>query len=241
MVKHPTGARSGAAAGTARGSGASPPRALRWAAAAALLGALLIYNSAAGRGSALPEPPPVAAAPSAPDPGTPADAAGPPPSGPMAPALSRSEPTRLSIPAIGVNAPFMKLHLDASGKLGVPPENNTNLVGWYADGPTPGERGNAIVAGHVDTTTGPAVFLFLSLLKPGGTADITRADGTVATFRVDSVETFSKDSFPDRRVYGDTKDAELRLITCGGTYDRGKRDYRSNVVVFAHLESSRRA
>jgi sortase family protein len=191
-------------------------RVLRWAVASAILGAVLLYNSAAGKGTALP-------------------------TGPVAPSLPRSEPSRLSIPSIGVNAPFTALHLDPSGKLGVPPETDTNLVGWYADGPTPGERGNAIVAGHVDTTTGPAVFLFLSMLKPGSTADITRKDGTVATFRVDSVETFAKDAFPDQRVYGDTKDAELRLITCGGSYDHAKRDYRSNVVVFAHLESSRKA
>lgn len=222
--------------------GAPPPdvkssRVLRWAVASAILGALLIYNSAEGKGTALPAPPPMAQDAA----GSSAPRSGSAPIGPVAPALPRSTPTRLSIPAIGVNAPFIPLHLDSSGKLGVPPENNTNLVGWYADGPTPGERGNAIVAGHVDTTTGPAVFLFLALLKPGSTADITRADGTVATFRVDSVETFAKDAFPDQRVYGSTRDAELRLITCGGTYDRSKHDYRSNVVVFAHLDASKKA
>ncbi|MBM9509887.1 class F sortase [Actinacidiphila acididurans] len=233
MDKHPHAAQAGAPGSDVRTSST-----LRWAVAAALLGALLIYNSAEGKGSsALPPPPPQFAEQAAVPTVTPRSA----PTGPLAPALPRSVPTKLSIPAIGVNAPFMDLHLDPSGKLDVPPENNTNLVGWYADGPTPGERGNALVDGHVDTTKGPAVFLFLRLLKPGSTADITRADGTVATFRVDSVETFAKDNFPDDRVYGDTQDAELRLITCGGTYDRGKHDYNSNVVVFAHLESSRKA
>lgn len=241
MVHHPSHAHAGAPGSDVRSS-----RVLRWAVASALLGAVLIYNSAEGRGSALPVPPPAAgpAVPGSPGGDFSGTSSGSPthsPTGPVAPALPRSAPTRLSIPAIGVNAPFTPLHLDSSGRLGVPPEDNTNLVGWYAEGPTPGERGNAIVAGHVDTTTGPAVFLFLSLLKPGSTADITRADGTVATFRVDSVHTYPKDAFPDQLVYGDTKDAELRLITCGGTYDRGKHDYRSNVVVFAHLESSRKA
>jgi hypothetical protein len=248
MVHHTPRAHAGTS-----GPDAQPSRVLRWAVASALLGAMLIYNSAAHKGTALPVPPPPAAVPAPVVPpggdlvNTPAAAPAPAPplasgpAGPVAPALPASKPTRLTIPSIGVNAPFTPLHLDSSGRLGVPPENDTNLVGWYAEGHTPGERGNAIVAGHVDTTTGPAVFLFLSLLKPGSTADITRADGTVATFRVDSVRTYRKDAFPDQLVYGDTKDAELRLITCGGTYDRSKRDYRSNVVVFAHLESSRRA
>lgn len=105
---------------------------------------------------------------------------------------------------------------------------------------TPGERGSAIVAGHVDTTTGPAVFLQLQFVKQGATVDITRADGSVATFKVDSVEKFSKANFPDDLVYADTPDAQLRLITCGGTYDRKAKDYKDNVVVFAHLDSTKR-
>lgn len=105
---------------------------------------------------------------------------------------------------------------------------------------TPGERGAAIVAGHVDTTTGPAIFLQLRFLQPGATVDITRTDGTVATFKVDTVETFSKAKFPDKRVYADTPDAQLRLITCGGNYDRTVKDYEDNVVVFAHLDSSKK-
>lgn len=235
MAKQPSEVNAGAAAG-APDPGARSSRVLRWAVASALLGALLIYNSATGAGTALP-------APTAPQPGAAASGAAPgtTSSGPAVPALPHSEPTRLSIPDIGVNAPFVPLTLDAAGKLNAPPENNNNLVGWYADGPTPGEPGNAIVAGHVDTTTGPAVFLLLSLLKPGSTAEITRADRTVVTFRVDSVETFAKDKFPDQRVYGDTPDPQLRIITCGGSYDHAKKDYRDNVVVFAHLESSRQS
>lgn len=105
---------------------------------------------------------------------------------------------------------------------------------------TPGERGAAIVAGHVDTTTGPAIFLQLRFLQAGSTVDITRTDGTVATFKVDTVETFSKAKFPDKRVYADTPDAQLRLITCGGNYDKTVKDYEDNVVVFAHLDSSKK-
>lgn len=83
------------------------------------------------------------------------------------------------------------------------------------------------------------VFLQLRFLQPGATVDITRTNGSVATFKVDSVETFSKANFPDKRVYADTSDAQLRLITCGGNYDKKAKDYEDNVVVFAHLDSSK--
>ncbi|MFC4036479.1 class F sortase [Streptomyces polygonati] len=210
------------------------PRMMRWAAAAALLGALMMYNSlthAQGQapvsGAVIPsQPVPAVSQPSVqvPDGG---------------PGMGRSEPTLLSIPDIGVNAPFTELSLGSDGRLQPPPEDNANLAGWYGDGPTPGERGNAIVAGHVDTRTGPAVFALLSLVKQGEGVAITRADNTVARFTVDSVETFAKDDFPDQRVYGETQDAELRIITCGGTFDHKKQDYQDNVVVFAHLDPSR--
>ncbi|WSZ83264.1 class F sortase [Streptomyces sp. NBC_00859] len=208
-----------------------PPlhRALLWPAAAAGLGALLLCNSfglgfGTPAGDAKVQSRPAAA--SAPRATAPATAA----------PLPRSAPTRLAIPSIAVNAPFTALDLDKSGRLNPPPADNTNMVGWYRGGATPGERGAAIVAGHVDTKTGPAVFLLLRTLKPGSAVDITRTDGSVATFKVDSVETFSKAEFPDKRVYGNTPDAQLRLITCGGAYDRDAQDYVDNVVVFAHLD-----
>ncbi|WP_373686239.1 class F sortase [Streptomyces lunaelactis] len=151
--------------------------------------------------------------------------------------LPRSAPKRLSILEIAVDAPFTELSVGASGQLDAPPPDNNNLVGWFRGGATPGERGTSIVAGHVDTKTGPAVFLLLSALKPGSRVDITREDGTVAIFTVDSVETFSKARFPNERVYADTPSPQLRLITCGGDYDRKAKDYEDNVVVFAHLDS----
>jgi hypothetical protein len=233
--------------GAADAAPGARPRVLRWAVASAALGALMIYNSVDSSGTGLPGPPPfAAAAPSATATG-PATAIGPtaaaaaPAPTVGLPGMPPSAPTRLTIGSLAVNAPFVPLHLDAAGNLDAPPASDTNLVGWYAEGPTPGERGPAIVAGHVDTKTGPAVFLLLRLLKPGATADISRADGTVATFTVDSVEMFSKGDFPDQRVYGPTPDPQLRIITCGGSYDRSKKDYTDNVVVFAHLTSSRNA
>ncbi|MEU0836139.1 class F sortase [Streptomyces sp. NPDC005969] len=229
-------------------------RALLWPAAAAGLGLLLIYNSLGISDDNKPLTTPAVLAPAVPGPGVPgAPAAGAPapsapaPSAPSASAssqglsMTRSKPKRLRIPTIAVDAPFTPLSIGPTGQLDAPPPNDKNLVGWFKDGVTPGERGASIVAGHVDTTTGPAVFLQLRFLKPGATVDITRADGSVASFKVDSVETFSKANFPDKRVYADTPSAQLRLITCGGNYDRKAKDYKDNVVVFAHLDKETRA
>ncbi|MFD3657723.1 sortase domain-bontaining protein [Streptomyces sp. NPDC058620] len=111
-------------------------------------------------------------------------------------------------------------------------------MGWFAGGPSPGEPGTAVVAGHVDTATAPAVFAELSELDPDSRFSVHRDDGTTATFRVDSVESFPKDHFPDDRVYKNTPDAQIRLITCAGDYDRGAEGYTENLVVFAHLDAT---
>ncbi|WP_435602262.1 class F sortase [Streptomyces sp. bgisy130] len=217
-----------------RTASASRPigRGLLWSAGAFLLGSLLVYNSVDT--SADPKPQSHSAAASA----NPRSSASP-----AVPdlALPRSAPKRVSIPQIAVDAPFTQLTIGPTGQLNAPPGNDKNLVGWYKDGAAPGERGSAIIAGHVDTKTGPAVFLQLESLKPGALINITREDGIIASFKVDSVETFNKARFPNERVYADTPTAQLRVITCGGAYDRKVKDYVDNVVVFAHLASFRNA
>ncbi|MFF5854631.1 class F sortase [Streptomyces sp. NPDC012751] len=150
--------------------------------------------------------------------------------------LPRSAPTRLRIPKISVDAPFTTLAVGASGQLQPPPAGDTNLVGWYAEGVSPGEKGTAIIAGHVDTVTSAAVFANLDDLEPGDRFSVERADGHTADFVVDDAETFAKDDFPSDRVYADAARPEVRLITCAGDYDRTVRDYTDNLVVFAHLE-----
>lgn len=203
-----------------------------WAMGAAALGLLVMYQSV-DTSPVAPRQVAAAAPAVAPEARNSTRAA------PSAPTLPRSRPVKLAIPQLFVEAPFVELGLDRAGALEAPAKENHNLVGWYRDGASPGERGSAVVAGHVDTATGPAVFLMLHLLAPGNTIDITRKDGIVATFAVDSVQTFPKDRFPDQQVYADTDEAQLRLITCGGAYDRQRKDYTDNVVVFAHLKSSR--
>ncbi|MEU3794512.1 class F sortase [Streptomyces fructofermentans] len=179
--------------------------------------------------------PPASSAPSVP----PARAVPPAPSRSAAPVtgkvLPRAKPTRLRIAKIAVDAPFTDLGIGASGQLDAPPADDVNLVGWHAAGISPGEAGTALIAGHVDTATAPAVFAGLSELEKGDTFAVERADGRTASFVVDAVETFEKDEFPDQRVYADTSRAEVRLITCAGDYDHSAKDYTENLVVFAHL------
>lgn len=155
-----------------------------------------------------------------------------PPSDGVAP-LPPSPPVRLRIPAIAVDSGLMDLGLDRAGSLEVPPDGFP--AGWYTGAPTPGSLGPAIIAGHVDWAGSPGVFYSLRDLVAGDDITVDRADGTAARFRVRSVQQFPKDAFPTDRVYADLDHAGLRLITCGGAFDRTARSYRDNIVVFADL------
>lgn len=146
-----------------------------------------------------------------------------------------SVPIRVRIPAIKVDAPVMKLGLDAHGALELPPLDNHNLAGWYTGSVTPGKAGPAILAGHVDSTTGTSVFFNIKSLRPGDKIMVTEADGMVVKFTTQWVQTAPKDAFPTAAVYGDTPDPTLRLITCGGEFDPSTGHYDSNVIVYASL------
>jgi hypothetical protein len=147
--------------------------------------------------------------------------------------LARSVPTRVRVPAIGVDSELMALGLRTDGSLEVPPEGFP--AGWYTGAPTPGELGPAIIAGHVDWNGAPGVFSELRNVAPQDEIVVDREDGTTARFRVVSVQQFPKDLFPTDAVYADLDHAGLRLITCGGSFDGQSRSYRDNVVVFADL------
>ena len=160
----------------------------------------------------------------------------PAPTGPIA-AVPRqrsaqvSLPVTLTIPSIGVQTSLTPLGLTASGTLQVP--ESTAVAGWYTGSPRPGAVGSAVIAGHIDSRTGPGVFFRLSSLRPGERVYVRRADGTLAVFRVTAVRQFSKDSFPTSAVYGPAPDPEVRLITCGGTFDPQLGSYLSNTIVYA--------
>ncbi|MEU3923375.1 class F sortase [Streptomyces sp. NPDC029004] len=148
--------------------------------------------------------------------------------------LPPSVPVRLRIPEIRVDAPVMPLGLAGDGSLEVPPAADRNLAGWWRDGTTPGAKGTAIVAGHVDNARGRSVFYSLGALKKGHRIEMTRRDGRTAVFTIDAIEVYDADSFPDAKVYGPKDRAELRVITCGGGFTE-KTGYKGNVVAFAHL------
>lgn len=152
--------------------------------------------------------------------------------------LPPSRATGLAIPYLSLKAPVVGLGLDPGRHLATPPVDDPKLVGWFQGGPTPGETGTALAVGHRDTRTGAAVFANLSVLRPGRLVEARRADGRTAVYTVDAVRKYDKAHFPNEEVYGPRNRPELRLITCGGKFDR-KKGYESNVVVFAHLTAVR--
>ena len=139
-------------------------------------------------------------------------------------------PTRVRIPAIGVDSTLEMLGLDAHRQL--EPPKDFGRAGWYSGGVAPGDPGPAIIAGHVDSRTGPAVFFDLHALRTGDLVEVDRGGQTV-TFQVTRTEQYPKNAFPSERVYAPTPGAELRLITCGGSFDRNRGSYRDNIVVYA--------
>ena len=157
------------------------------------------------------------------------------------PVLPASAPTRLEIPAIGVRTVIRPLGLNPDHTVEVPPLGEDSWPGWYRYSPSPGQLGPSIILGHVDSARyGPGVFFKLGALRPRETISITRADGTVALFRVDRVVRYAKAHFPTAEVYGNTDHAALRLITCGGRFDPSARSYEDNIVAYATLVSSHR-
>ncbi|MER6958155.1 MULTISPECIES: class F sortase [unclassified Streptomyces] len=148
--------------------------------------------------------------------------------------LPYAEPDRVQIPAIQVNAPVMAVGLDADGWVGAPPPEDPNLAGWFTGGVSPGEKGTAVVVGHVDNQLGPAVFYGLGALKKGNRVEVARKDGKTAIFEIYGIEVFEKNNFPGDRVYASKGAPELRVITCGGGFSKAN-GYDGNVVAFARL------
>ncbi|WP_218010812.1 class F sortase [Herbidospora mongoliensis] len=142
-----------------------------------------------------------------------------------------ANPTRVRIPAIKVNSQIIPLKLDKKGKLIAP--KRFDVAGWHKSGPEPGEKGVAVIAAHVDSKSGPAVFYRLRELKTGHKITVNRADGSSVTFTVYRIARYPKNEVPNKLVYASGGGAQLRLITCGGTFDRDRRSYRDNIVVFA--------
>jgi hypothetical protein len=199
---------------------------------------LVVAGLAGCAGGAGPEGRPAARA----MPATTAEAAGPPtrtpevidfPVGSWWRRLRPSPPVRLEIPAVGVTSSLVRLGLNPDSTMQVP--GDFQVAGWFTGGPEPGQLGPAVVAGHVDSRTGPAVFYRLRDLRPGDEIRVVRADRRVIGFQVESLTSYAKDSLPGEAVYGATTAPVLRLITCTGSFDRARRSYRDNLVVSARI------
>lgn len=148
--------------------------------------------------------------------------------------LPRSLPVRLRIPSLEMIVEISEmLNLQASGEIEIPATYDS--VGWYINSPTPGELGPAVLLGHVDSQSGPAVFFSLGQLSVGEEIFVDRADGSIARFVVTAFERPVQNAFPTTKVYGDIDHAGLRLITCSGIYVRGAQRYTHNLIVYARL------
>jgi Sortase domain len=151
--------------------------------------------------------------------------------------LAASTPTQLRIDAIDATSTLVPLGLNADQTIAVPPVSQPQQASWYKFGPTPGAIGPAVILGHINGNGKQGVFAKLNELKPGDQVKVTRADGKTAVFTVKKLQQVPKAQFPTQAIYGDTSDAELRLISCTGTFDSAKHSYVDNIVVFATLTS----
>ena len=142
-------------------------------------------------------------------------------------------PVRIEIEAIGVSAPVIRLGLNPDGTLEVP--THFGDTGWWSGGARPGERGPAVIAGHVDSRSGPAVFFRLDRLRARDAIVVVLRDGSRARFLVQRTARYRKAAFPTAAVYGPTRTPTLRLITCSGAFDSASGHYVDNTVVYARL------
>ena len=219
---------------------------------AAISGIGLIFVDTLGQAAPPPMPtattaPPVAAPRVEEHTGAPSRASAPvapsPTPTPTTPQLltSVSKPTRVDIPAIDVAAPIYFVGDASDGTIDVPPTNRPYLAGWYNKSVPPGQQGRTVILGHLDSNySGPAVFYYLGALKRGQKVTVTRQDGIVVVYQVDGASMQPKNKFPAEQIYGTSERAELRLITCGGSFDK-KTGWSDNIIVYAHMVSWHRA
>ncbi|MEO8829885.1 class F sortase [Lapillicoccus sp.] len=186
-------------------------------------------TTSATRGPVAAATPGPAAGAAAPQPAEPASV--PAPSSTAAAVPDALRPARITIPSIGVDSALVDLAIAGDGTIQVPTE--AQQAGWLGTSPAPGQRGPAVIAGHVDSKTGPAVFYQLRTLAVGAPIIVTRRDGSQVTFTVDGSQNFAKAGFPTQATYGPVPGPALRLITCGGEYVKSAGGYQDNLVVFA--------
>lgn len=194
-----------------------------------------VWVLAAGGGAAGRPSPRAAPRPAAPPPvvtAAPTQSALPPPPSPRpSPSAATGPPVRLAIPSIGVRSRIIRLGLNPDGTLQVP--TDYAVAGWWSGGTRPGDVGPAVIVGHIDSRSGPAVFYRLRALVPGNRIVVWRRDGSVIRYVVQRLREVAKAEFPTQEVYGPVPYVALRLVTCGGAFDRSTGHYVDNVIVYA--------
>ncbi|OXS63654.1 LPXTG-site transpeptidase (sortase) family protein [Bacillus sp. V-88] len=146
---------------------------------------------------------------------------------------NKIKPTFLSIPKLGLEAPIKEFGLDKNGNMELP--KNGKDVAWFEPGFQPGEKGNAVLAGHVDDKKKPAVFFELKTLEPGDEIHLQGETGETLTFVVREKIAYDKDDAPLRKIFGPSEKRMLNLITCTGYFDHDIHNYVERLVVYTEL------
>lgn len=145
-------------------------------------------------------------------------------------------PIRLTIPAIGIDAAIESVGKTAAGQMGVP--QNVWNVAWYNRGPLPGTPGNAVISGHYDDATGPAVFYTLDQLDKQDQVVVTLSNGNPLFFVVIDKESYEVDHAPVQRIFGFNPQPNLNIITCNGSWNPKAHTYNRRLVIFTRLDHS---
>jgi LPXTG-site transpeptidase (sortase) family protein len=161
------------------------------------------------------------------------DASGQPEEAAERPAIDMADPTKLVIPSIDVQADLEGVGVLDNGQMGVP--DSAEGVGWFEPGATPGETGNAVMAGHVDSTSGPAVFFDLEEMEAGDDVHVTNDDGQELTFTVEKVVSYPRQEAPMEAIFGASDSRNLQLITCSGTFNQDQGTHDERLVVYTEL------
>lgn len=150
-------------------------------------------------------------------------------------AVTPAQPFRLKIPRLGIDASVEQVGLTSDGAMDVP--KNYDNVAWFAPGVRPGQQGNAVISGHVDSVSGPAVFWDLKELAAGDEVIVVGDDGTERRFVVRGWEAYPATDAPLARIFGPASVSALNLITCdrNSAFNRSIGSYTGNVVVYTEM------
>ncbi|RSM82357.1 class F sortase [Amycolatopsis sp. WAC 01375] len=154
---------------------------------------------------------------------------------PVVKPFNGTRPTNVRIPKIGAESSLVTVAIGKDGKMSVPSAKTPMQAAWYRLSPVPGDVGPSILLGHVDGNKQPGIFYKLKDVNPGDEVLVDRSDGKSLKFVVEKKDQVPKDQFPEEAVYGNTDKPQLRLITCGGVFDKEEHSYKDNVIVYANL------